>query len=109
MKELEKSLGYLAWQHIMGAVLDVLQENKRLWKAEKWPEASSDDWAIQDLWRTRLCYRVAQRWAERANESGPFPYSVDQVVRLYMKVRKRNEDEVAEFESQVMAKVGRLV
>ena len=99
MKPLRKSLGYLRWQPLFGAVLDAFIANQ----STKHPlSASSDGWYTVDKFRILLHDSVREHWVRRTGLAGEdFPLSVDAVARLYMKVRKRNSDEIAAYLEEV--------
>jgi hypothetical protein len=107
MDRVEKSLRYLRWCHIAGAVLDVFDENRAA-EPERGVLASSDDWCIVSTFREEIHQRAAHHWRIRIEQAGltrespaGFPFSVDQVAELYFKFRKRSDDERAAFRREI--------
>ena len=101
---LGKSLGYMAWYHIAGAVIDVYRENQRLEETGKHLcPAGADEWAICSLLRNGLWTRCRACWARRTGHPPHhFPYNEDAVAKLYFRFRKRSEEEVNAFEREIL-------
>jgi hypothetical protein len=103
---LEKSMDYLAWWHIAGAVLDVFQLNQRN-EAHRQYKASADSWCMFDCLRQEIFNNTIRFWCERTGRDKVwFPYSIDGVCRLYFRFRKRPAAEVANFKSEIASHKG---
>jgi hypothetical protein len=99
---LEKSLDYLHWSHVAGAVLDVFRANQRNDAAPGGTKSSADEWAIHSGLRRAVWDRTRTAWCERTGLGWTaFPYSEDCVARLYFRFRKRNEEELRGFEREI--------
>jgi hypothetical protein len=105
MDRLEKSLRHLCWRHFAGAVLAVFLENQRREsQSDCCHKASADTWGIVDELRQDIHRRSARQWCTRVGlDSSRFPYSVDEVVRLYFRFRKRNGAEIEQFRAEIEA------
>lgn len=98
---LEKSLTYLHWSYVAGAVMDVFRQNQGR-EAIGGEKASADTWGLEDHLRLEVWARVRQFWSNRSGlPADKFPFTVDQTVRVYMRYRKRNEDELRAFELEI--------
>ncbi len=111
MDRLEKSLSYLHWSHIAGAVLDVFLENQERQSADPLThKASADVWGTVDALRLEVWHRARHFWAKRTGfDCSYYPYSVDGTARLYFRFRKRNADEVLLFKQEIDPLSGSLV
>ena len=100
---LAASLGYLAWQYLAGAVMEVFRENQALEDRDrKRTPANSEDWTVCDQMRQDLWVRARACWCARTGiRSQHFPYSRDAVVKIYLRYRKRSSLEVAAFEAEI--------
>ena len=99
---LAKTMGYLDWSHIAGAVLDVFLENQQAEKEESASPASADTWCIVDSQRQQIFERARENWCKRTKlDPIWFPYSVDGVARLYFRFRKRNAQEINNFKMEI--------
>lgn len=106
--KLEKSLDYLHWRHFAGAMMDVVcamqaQANHNLdGGILQGIKPDADCWAWDSKLRARLTAAVMQRWCFRTGEDETwFPYSEDGVARLFLRYRKRNEQDIVGFEKEI--------
>lgn len=101
-ERLGKSLRHLAWHHIAGAVMDVFRENQRREEVKAGPKASADEWATHSHLRRDIHDRAMQNWCARTGKNCQWwPYSEDQVARLYFRYRKRSAAELKAFEREI--------
>jgi hypothetical protein len=108
MGRLEKSLSYLTWPQLAGAVLDVFTENQRREGPAAY-KASADIWCLDETLREDIHQRACRFWCARTKlDRTYFPLSVDAVARLYFRFRKRNHDEVCGFKDEI-AKANGLI
>lgn len=106
---LQKSLRYLSWHLLAGAVLDAFRANEQQEKTGTDYPASSDAWLMSDVKRRQLFLCVRDSWILRARASTGekaldecwFPYSIDAVVRMYHRFRKRSAEEVDAFSLEI--------
>ncbi len=98
-----KSLDYLHWRHLAGAVLDVFRENqKREGDGEAERKASADEWSICDGPRREIHDRARAIWCCRTGKGANWwPYNEDATSRLYFRFRKRNKAEVEGFAREI--------
>jgi hypothetical protein len=98
---LEKSLAFLAWRHIAGAILDVYRQNQAQ-EATGGIKASADLWSIREDLRQEVHRRATVFWAKRAGEiPQEFPYNSNFTARMYFRFRKRNQEEVQDFAREI--------
>jgi hypothetical protein len=102
---LGKSCDYLSWRYLAKAVLQIKEDidaGKVLG-----PKGDADSWVLCSILRAELHNRVRERWASLVNEDNPkrdmtwWPYSEDAVARLFLRIRKRNDTEIAGFVREV--------
>lgn len=96
---MEKWCDYLHWSYIAKAVLLAFRENQG---GRMDVPPLSDQWAMHSGLREDLFRRVRQRWCALTDSHWTdFPYSVDGVVGIYMRYRKRTEAELASYEAEI--------
>lgn len=98
---LGKSMAYLSWHHLAGAVLDVFRENEA-GEAVRGLKANADVWAVSSELRHEIWQRVRRKWCDRSGlDMTWWPFSEDAVARLYFRFRKRNADEIDGFAQEI--------
>jgi hypothetical protein len=104
---LGKSLEYVHWTHFARAVFEVFRENQARQGQEGHIDAKSDAWFWVEGMRRELFERVKKNWLKRTgfstldDERKWFPFSVDGVVQLYLRYRKRNPKELDAFQKEL--------
>jgi hypothetical protein len=94
---------YLAWQWLVGAVLAVFHENEARYEDKSCAtKASADTWCILHDLREDICQRTCRHWCRLTGwDRTRFPYNVDAVVSLYMRIRKRSLSDIEAFDHEV--------
>lgn len=97
-----RSFAYLAWHHLVGAMLDVYWQNVKAEQDGSPIKANADNWSINDALRRDIHERACKAWCKRVGlDHTYFPLSVDGAARLYFRIRKRNEKEIKDMEAEV--------
>lgn len=99
---LHQTLQYLDPLPFLQAVLLVYRENEAATG-----QHGADTWAQNDRMRYQLWVRTARHWCRLTNEARcRFPYSVDAVVVVYTRYRKRHKDRLGEWERDLFGGEG---
>lgn len=84
------------WAYLVSATIEIVRENKRA------GDADSDDWTRCSAMRQKLWQRTRDKWALLTDKpQHQFPWSEDAVCDWYMKCRKRRDDELDDYETDV--------
>lgn len=107
MANFENGFDYLNWRHLAGAVLDVFHENQMNEENPGAIKASADIWCSNEELRQQMWKKAQHYWCVRSGYNRwpdgftYFPLSVDAVVRMYFRIRKRKQEEVDGFDREV--------
>lgn len=106
LPKLIPSLGYLDGRYLAYAVLRVFRENEKTANISGF-DANADTWASNSTMRQDIFDRARKVWCQTMQEDFTwFPYSEDAVARLYLRLRKRNADEITAWEKELKDALG---
>jgi hypothetical protein len=92
---------YLRWAYFADAVLTVFEENVTT-DQDEGTKAKADSWCWSKSLRKSMLKRTRLHWCKTTGfPSISFPFRKDFVVKFYMRIRKRNEQERAEFRAEI--------
>lgn len=107
--KLVPTLRYMRGDYLALAVLRVFRDNQ-LAELKNLPgtvhPANADTWAYNSAMLTDVVERTQKHWCPIAKKDATwFPDSRNVIARLYLRFRKRNEEELAAWEKELNASV----